>query len=243
VVDSEGQPAGTWLPLADQESILRTVNASLGTHPDPFSQEPLARLGNALTHSGWFNGIPRISRQPNSGIKIDGEWRIPSAVVRYQGKDYLIDHLGRLLPPVYPEGASTMKFISSPFLPPPKTPTSERDFQVAWPGEDIVAGLELLAVLSAQPWSEQVDGVDVSTYAKTSMLEVVTTSGTRVVWGGRPTKPLLGDISTPQKLANMNSLVRRHGRIDGNCNRALIYRSQVVFDTSASAESAAAQTP
>jgi hypothetical protein len=75
------------------------------------------------------------------------------------------------------------------------------------------------------------------------MLEVVTTSGTRVVWGGRPTKPLLGDISTPQKLANMNSLVRRHGRIDGNCNRALIYRSQVVFDTSASAESAAAQTP
>lgn len=243
IFDEHGDPIGTWLPVADQESILRMIDATVGTTPDPFSREPLEKLGAVLTASGWFDGTPRISREAGATLKIDGHWRTPAAVVRHDNRDYLVDHLGRQLPPIYAPGDSTLKYMAEPVMPPPMGKDGARDFITAWAGEDIIAGLELLALIGDQPWSDQVAGVDVSAFSVTGMLEIVTSTGTRVVWGGRPSKPLIGDVSTAQKLANIAALYRRYGRVDGSYARAHIYRAHVVFDTSASAESATAQVP
>ncbi|MFZ4574590.1 MAG: hypothetical protein ACOYN0_09345 [Phycisphaerales bacterium] len=243
IVDDAGATTGTWLPSADQEAVLRAAKVALGDHDDPFSRDPLERIGVALAASGWFDGSPHVTREKGSQIVVQGRWRIPAAVVRHDGRDFLIDQLGRPLPPIYSEGESTMKFLANPVMPPPMNRDGAREFVSAWAGEDIAAGLELLGAIAGQPWAKQVAGIELSSYSSSGSLELITSYGTRVVWGGRASKPLVGDVSTAQKLANINALTRRYGRIDGSCARAHIYRAHVVFDTSASAEAATARRP
>lgn len=243
ILDEDGQNIGTWLPVADQEAVTRTAKEALGESVEAFSREPLEKLGKALAACGWFDGYPRITREPGATLKVDGRWRTPAAVVRQDDRDFLVDHLGRQLPPIYSQGGSTMRFLANPVMPPPMDQNGARDFGTAWAGEDMIAGLELLALVTQQPWEDQIAGVDLSMYSSNGTLELVTTAGTRVVWGGRASKPLIGDVSTSQKLANISALNRRYGRIDGSYARAHVYRAHVVFDTSASAEAATAQRP
>jgi len=242
-LDENGQPAGTWLPVADQEAILLCISESLGERPDPFSRAPLEELGKTLQASGWFDGIPRITREANSTLKIDGSWRLPAAVVRHDGRDYVIDWSGRQLPPIYAPGGSTLRFIYEPVMPPPVHADGSRDFLTAWPGEDIVASLELISVALGRKWANQVAGVDASGYSSRATLELVTDRDTRVLWGGRPSKPLVGEVSTPQKLANIEALFRSKDRIDGAHARARINLAHIISDNSASAAAATAQRP
>ena len=75
--------------------------------------------------------------------------------------------------------------------------------------------LELLALVSKQPWRDQIQSLDVSKYPRTKQLEVVTTRGGRIVWGGRPSAPLPGETSTREKLDKLTWLNRQYKSIDG----------------------------
>ncbi len=72
-----------------------------------------------------------------------------------------------------------------------------------------------------------------SEFEKTRSLSIATKAGTRVVWGGRPSKPRMGDASTQQKLANINSLLLRFGRIDANVQKVDVSSRALELDDSA----------
>lgn len=243
ITDAEGNNIGTWLPVADQEAIMRLATDAVGSSIDPFSNDPLGKLGGVLAASGWFDGTPIISRQSGSTLRIEGRWRVPVAVIRHDGRDFVIDHNARQLPPIYQPGGSTLRFIADPVMSPPTGVDGSRDFLTPWPGEDIVAGLELLSEVGDEQWSAQIAGVDVKNFSAAGTLELVTKDNTRVAWGGRVSKPQIGDVSSAQKLMNISALYKRYGRVDGNYARAHVYRSHIIFDTSASAEALAAQQP
>ena len=221
----------TWLAPQFQEELMTLAYKALGSDPDPLSREPLDAIGAAMERSGWFDGRPSVLRGEASEIVIRGNWRIPAAVVRFastpalaqapmtpaaEAKDYLISWDARPMPVVYPEGKSGLLVIRGVSNGPAKDDAGAIDYRAAWQGEDVEAGIELLRTLMNQPWRSQVAGIDVTDYASTKQLVIETTHKSRLVWGGRASKPLAGECSTQAKLGKINDLVAYTKRIDGD---------------------------
>jgi hypothetical protein len=226
----------TWLPKPQQEEVLALAHDALGSTRVGLSRSPLERVGDALAASGWFEGTPKVRRGDESTIIVEGEWRVPAAVVRKDDKDYLISWDAKPMPPVYDaDEAKSMRVITGPALGPPMNQDGTRDFASGWAGEDIAASLELLALMLDKPWAKQVAGIDASDYSAHGLLSLVTPEKTRVVWGGRPSKPLMGEVSTAQKLAYLGQLMHDCKRIDAGHGVVYINNRQLQFDISASA--------
>lgn len=237
----EGEASATWLPRQFQEELFTLAKSALERQSDPFSPEPLRELGKALAASGWYDGPPTIRREGESTILIDGRWRIPAAVVCADGKYQMISWQGFLMPPQYTEMPKGLLVIGGQADGIPRDAYAKVDYVHPWPGEDVPAGLELLALVVQQKWGDQVAGVDVSEYGAKKSLTMLTAVGTRVVWGGKPSKPLIGDASTGQKLANIATLVRDTHRIDGGYPIVYMNAPTPQFDISATAKAAAAK--
>lgn len=222
----------TWLAPQFQEELLTVATRAMGATPDPLSREPLDAVGTALEASGWFDGRPIVAREGDSEIVVRGNWRIPAAVVRSDPaeakpgdtlprNDYLVSWDGRPMPVIYPEGRSGLRVIRGCASKPVKDARGGLDFARAWPGDDCLAGLELLRLLVEQDWADQVAGVDVGAYADSKQLTIDTVHQTKLVWGGRPSKPLTGECATAAKLgkiAELNTLSKRidagHGELE-----------------------------
>lgn len=232
-------PPPTWLPRQFQEELLTIARAALSSHPDPFSGEPLRRLSDSLVASGWFEGAPNVRREGDGLIVVDGRWRIPAAVVHADGKFQMISWQGLLMPPTYAERPKGLLLITGTSDGIPRDAQGRLDFAHAWPGEDVAASLELLALLVQQKWASQVAGIDASDFPARKSLTILTTGGTRVVWGGRPAKPNIGDAATSHKLQNIATLVRDTKRIDGGYPLVYLNSPTPQFDISATAKAAA----
>ncbi len=235
--------AMTWLAPQFQEEILRIATNALGSNPDQLSRAPLDAIGAALEASGWFEGRPNVSREGGSEIVVRGTWRVPAAVVRVEqsgdSKDYLISWDGRPMPVVYPQGRSGLPVILGVMNGPPRSAGGETAFAEVWPGDDVAAGLELLRIVAVQPWKAQVAGVDVTGYAQSRQLVITSVHSTRLVWGGRPSKPLTGECSTNVKLSKISELNSLSNRIDaGHAEIELWWpiNKPLEIDRSASAE-------
>ncbi|MCE7974612.1 MAG: hypothetical protein DYG92_09885 [Leptolyngbya sp. PLA1] len=224
---------GTWLPAADQESLMDLARAALGASPDRFSPAPLGAVSSALGATGWFDSTPTVRRTGPASFVVEGEWRIPAAVVRWEDKDYLVSWDARRMPPVYDHDRARLPVILGSRVGPPAV--SGGTGVDAWAGEGIGAALELIEVVSAQKWAGQIRAIDISTYADDSVLKMVTSDGGRIVWGGRPRKPRLGEVTTQQKLVHLAQLHHDHKRVDAGYPLIYINTQRVQFDSSASA--------
>lgn len=232
----------TWMPEVFQDELLKLAYAALGT-PDRkiavhIGSDELGAVGEALGASGWFESKPSVVREPGRSIRVTGRWRVPAAVVRAGGKDYLIASDGKPMPPVYPAGQSNLPVLLGVAADPPRTETGAVDYLKVWAGADVQAGLELLALTLNQPWRDQVSGVDLSTFNSNKRAAIVTKRDTRVVWGGRPSQPLLGEASTVKKLAQIEYLNRTFKSIDaGKAEVEVFWESRpMVINSSASAQ-------
>ena len=210
----KGTPAKTWLPEQFQQQILKLALDQLGDSPAVFSRDPLESVGIALEQSGWFDGRPRVSRVGDNTVRIEGNWRLPAAVIRSGGKDILLSWSGRQMPVEYDVNASGLVVILPVSGPRPVLSNGAPDFQTPWGGEDLAAAMELLSTVKPHPWSSQIAGIDITDFGHTQQLSILTRNETRIVWGGRPGKPLLGETSSASKLERIGEINRRFARID-----------------------------
>jgi len=232
-----GRAGATWLPKADQESLVQLAESAAVDHPDRFGPEGPEAVSRALGGSGWYDGLPRVRRTGPHSMVVEGEWRVPAAVVRWEGKDHLISWDAKKMPPVYEADSARLPVILGSTTAPPTGGADEG----VWSGEGVGAALELIETVAAQPWAKCVKGVDVGGYAANGVLALVTVDGTRVVWGGRPRKPRLGEVTTEQKLVHLAQVYHDHKRIDAGYPLIYVNTQRVQFDLSASA--AGAVTP
>lgn len=231
----DGSPL-TWVPDRERQALQEVAMLALSGDLERYSSDPLERVGKAMTSSGWFTDRPTVRRSVGGVIEIDGAWRVPAAVVRREGVDQLISWDGFPMPITAQSGTTAFPVIDSPALPAPQAGYGKVDYNTAWPGEDIAASLELLALVLRQPWASQVSGIDLSSFPVQRSLAITTTYGTRVVWGGRATRPALGEVSTEQKLAHMQELFEKHRRIDAGYPMIFVNNAKLQFDISATAE-------
>ncbi|MFA6044024.1 MAG: hypothetical protein WC718_03480 [Phycisphaerales bacterium] len=236
---AKAAPGGaTWLPKSQQEQLQRIAEDAAGKSPGPYDSAPLARISDALFDTGWFNAPPRVQRDAD-GVTVDGAFRVPAAVVRKDSKDYMIAWDAKLMPAVYDPGESRLPVIFDPALGPPAS-RGQRDYQTPWAGEDLTASIELLDLLVRQPWADQVQGIDAGTFTRDASLTIVTRANTRIIFGGRPSKPRAGEVTTRQKIAYLTQLQHDHKRIDGGYPLIYVNSSRLQFDTSATAQAEAA---
>jgi len=240
----------TWLAPQFQEELMTTATRALGSNPDPLSREPLDAVSAAMEASGWFDGRPSVMRQGDSEIVVRGSWRIPAAVVRSEPaaakpndtaprNDYLVSWDGRPMPVIYPEGKSGLYVIKGCSEKPVRTANGELDYSRVWAGDDCTAGIELLRLLVNQDWRTQVAGVDVSGFADSKQLVIDTVHGTKLVWGGRPSKPLTGECATAAKLGKIAELDALSKRIDAGHSELELWwpiNKPLEIDRSATAE-------
>lgn len=201
-------PDRTWLPEEFRADLRHLAALHLGQR-DPLHQEPLARLGESLAASGWFDGEPTIRREPGSTIRIDGVWRVPVASVRVMGNDLPVSRQGRIMPIPYEVGQSGQPVVFGMEGLPPLKADGSLDYAARWDARDLDAGLELLDALRTQPCFDRITGVDVGEFASRGMLVLVVNSGARIVWGGRAGVFNPGEIPTPMKLQRLEGLFSR----------------------------------
>lgn len=244
------EKAQTWLAAQFQEELMTAATRALGSNPDPLSRGPLDAVGAAMEASGWFDGRPSVMRHGDSEIVVRGTWRIPAAVVRSDPapalpndsaprSDYLVSWDGRPMPVIYPEGKSGLYVIKGCAQKPIRTATGELDYSRVWDGEDCTAGIELLRLLVNQDWRTQVAGVDVSGFGESKQLVIDTVHGSKLVWGGRPSKPLTGECATAAKLGKIAELNSLSKRIDAGHNELELWwpiNKPLEIDRSATAE-------
>lgn len=233
-----GGPAPTWLHEQFQSQLLRVATDAALDHPDRLGTEQLRAVSDAAMRTGWFVRAPRVWRE-GSDLRVQGTWNVQAAVVRRGGTDRLIGWGGELLPLECPAGESGLPAIVEPTSGPPTDAQGRARLGMAWPGEDVKAALDLLALMQRQEWAAQVRGVEIKDFfhhGKGGWL-VILTDGGRVVWGARAGESAVerGEVSTERKLSNMAQLFSQTGRIDGGRREVEIRSEVVVVNESAGA--------
>ncbi|MBX3321478.1 MAG: hypothetical protein KF757_00660 [Phycisphaeraceae bacterium] len=210
-----------WVPQSEIDALIeRSLGLLRGR--DPLSAAALADVGRMLERCGWFDGSPKVQRVGRDRVQIRGKWRVPAAVVNHNGRDHLISWDGMIMPMVFAPGAAEVKAILGAGLA-PADPNPETKYMKAWPGTDVQAALALLRVLVNEPYFHQVGAIDVRLMARQGVLEIITPTESRVVWGAPPGQFKPGEVTTEVKLQRLSSLFRKDGRIDGNSARMEIH--------------------
>jgi hypothetical protein len=246
VDEAAGESGGkTWLKDEFATDLHRIAAEAISANPDVLSRKQLDMVRLAVARTGWFEGDP-IVRRTRGQIHISGTWRVPAAVVRYGDLEYLISWRGNLLPKTYVAGEAYktdgVRVITGVAFGPPADAQQRLTLGARWPGDEVRAALELLALLEEEAYAADVAGIDVSprkaggvrngaTDRQDLTLSIVTPDDTRVVWGCSPSVSGVyrGEVSREQKLANLRELYRRFGRIDAGRPMVEVFGHDVGF--------------
>jgi hypothetical protein len=210
----------------------------------------------AVGYNAWISKVTQVRRAVTPGqemqtIQIFAEWRQPAAWVRFyrNGEPMLclIDADGTRLPGEYrvaDRGNSPLMVIAGIDLPRSSNSLFIPAAGEKWyangttMGEDLVAGMQLLALLEKQKFAPQIAAIDMTNFngrrddrAPWVLLETIwpTAAGTpRVVqWGRTIGQEKYYEVQSAAKIKTLKDLNTRFGRIDANRDYVDI-RSDVV---------------
>jgi len=217
----------TWLAETDQNELLRVASRAL-KDDDPLSVEPLRRISTHLGKTGWFRSDPSVRRTGSGELLVDGDWRIPAAVVRWEGKDHAVSYEAMPMPPIYRIGTAPHPFIQGVYG--GAAGVGPARYLTAWPGPGVRVGLDLIAALRANGLAGRFAGIDVSGYLSGGPIEIVSPDGNRIVWGSPVDEWTPGEPSVEEKMARLVQLVERTGLLDAGQRRIEVHRARVEID-------------
>lgn len=211
----------SWLPKDDRRAIELGVLKSL--NGSPLDREGLQAARTVAEGSGWFDRVDQVRRPDTGAVVVEGVWAVPFALVSDAQGEHLVDTKARLLPRSYAAGQGpALLRIRGVTVPRPT------QFGATWQGADLDAALEMAALIAARAWKNQIAGIDVTTFAADGMVRLRTEAGCELVWGRTPGHEGASEVPAHQKLAALQFLHDRYGRIDAGCEQALDLRSDVV---------------
>ena len=198
----------SWMTPTDLAPIQDLVAREAGT--SAYKREGLLRAQTALLASGWFDEVRQVRRVGSAALEVDATFADPIALVIDPDGEHLLDTHSRLLPRTYAPGtAPHLTRILGASLPRPKQPGQ------VWGGADLLAGVEMAKLVSAQRWRAQVSAVDVADFHTKQTLSLITTKQCRLIWGRAPGSEASAEVPAAQKLRYLDMLTNQYGRIDG----------------------------
>ncbi len=219
------QPA--WMSASLSEQILSTVRPIT-----PFSTDDhqmLVDRANILAANPWVKEVHAVRRaytnSPGDTLEIDCDFRAPVALAHWQDAYWYVDAEGVRLPErlsaeqaarlIQPGQGSMFRIIDGIG----KAPLAPGK---AWPGGDVQAGIELIALLTDKPFADQIVKIDVSNFGgrinpNESQLNLVTRYNTEIRWGQPPSsKAFFVEQKVDRKLDYLTQAKKQTGRIDMN---------------------------
>ncbi len=195
----------TWVPEAQQRELLELIRESLALAGDPLAIDGLRNAGLALERTGWFEDSPTLRRMPDGSVEVQGEWRVPRAWIRSEGVDYLVDAQGRLMPLAHSAEREFPKRtpVINPGTRPPRTPAGLADYDRPWASATVWSAIELMDLLRAQSYFEQIGAIDAGGVGPNPFLTIVTDRNTRIIWGSGPNGFHPGERPTKEKLFHL----------------------------------------
>ncbi|HEX8341816.1 MAG TPA: hypothetical protein VF624_12975 [Tepidisphaeraceae bacterium] len=171
-------------------------------------------------------GVRRVyDQQPGDTIEIDAEFRAPVALVRERDNYWYVDAEGVRLPEKLSaeqagqliDAGRSMRFriIEGAAEPPIAA-------GLPWPGGDVQAGIEMIALLADKPYADQIVKIDVSNFngrvnPNESQLNLITRYGTEVRWGQPPSATaFFVEQRVNRKLEYLQQARQQTGRVDMN---------------------------
>ena len=198
--------------------------------PSVFDRQALVDVNRRLKANPWVSKVRQVRRAFSASagdtIEVDCDFRTPLALVYdNDGHYWFVDEKGVKLPEWFEpkelkhlifaaDGRVNLRVIEGVRNPAP------RQAGQLWPGDDLIAGLDLARQLNAQPFAEEVIRVNVGNYAgrmdnREAHLVLVTKHGTEVRWG-RPlnASDAFIEVKPERKLSAMRQIVAKYGRVD-----------------------------
>ncbi len=219
----QGESGYIWMPISERTRINKKLASAVTTrelsefppntpvnefkNSDTLSWHPLYKASRALADTGWVNGDPVARWTETGSITIGADWRVPPAVVRDNGRDYLIDYDANVLPLDYAHDESNQFVIHNPALPNPGTGNT-------WDEPEIRDALKLLAELKANGLLAQVEGIDLGTNREHGILQIITNGGGRIIFGGGPGRSRPAEMPSEVKIERLQAVQSKTGRID-----------------------------
>jgi len=209
--------------------LLRRIAATArpaGLH-SAFDHDMLVDASKALAANPWISKVYDVRRayrdKPGDTLEIDCEYRVPAALVKWGAFYWLVDRDGVKLPEQYEpadvpkivkadDGLVNIRIIEGVHRPPPETGKK-------WIGEDLSAGLEMVALLSDKVYAQEVLKVNVGRYSnpREPHVVLVTKYATEIRWGRTPSeleKDPFMEVSTAKKLDRLQRIYTQFGRVD-----------------------------
>ena len=220
-----GAPA--WMNPAIEEQILslaRPKTASQATDRDVLAQQ-----ARSLATSPWVREVKTVRRTYQNGpgdvIEIAADFRTPVAMVRWQDTYWYVDADGVRLPEHF-NAAQVHQMLLAGGKPTFRIIEGVAHFPdesgKPWPGKDLRAGLELIALLSDKAYADQITRIDVGNYdgrtnANESQINLITRYDTQVRWGQAPSsRAFFVEQRVDRKLDVLQQACRQTGRVDMN---------------------------
>lgn len=214
----EGLPQ--WLDSPDNVHITRQLarNADLTPQDHLLDPDLARRVGQSLSDQriGWIEKVERVTVRPDGRVSVKCSFRKPTAWVLFKSYYYLVDERAVRLPGKYDPAEcarSNLMMIDG-------VATSPPDVGETWIGDDLRAGLNLVALLADKPFRHQIDRFLVANYdgrldPHIPHIELVTDlQDGRVWWGSAPGEEKGLEVTAPQKVDLLEALYREWGRID-----------------------------
>ncbi len=224
-VKLKDQPA--WMNQTLSEQILSSVRPSTPFAAD--DHQMLVDRAAILAANPWVKEVRAVRRvyenAPGDTIEIDCEFRAPVALARWQDAYWYVDAEGVRLPErltaeqaarLIQPGQGTMFRIIDGIGKAPLAPGRP------WPGGDVQAGIEMIALLANVHEADQIVKVDVSNFGgrinpNESQLNLVTRYNTEIRWGQPPSsKAFFVEQKVDRKLEYLREAKKQTGRIDMN---------------------------
>jgi hypothetical protein len=227
-----------WMSDLLAEEIVRAAKPA-GAHSS-FDHQMLVDIDRILRASPWIKDVRQVRRtyenSPGDTIEIDCDYRAPVALIESGQSFWLIDGDGVKLPSQFntaqlervvrgADGKINIRVITGVAHAPVSAGKK-------WPGDDLVAGLDMVKLLYGLPQAEEIVTVDVSNYngrikARDAQITLGTThevlvdaalKQTFIKWG----RPVNGgndffvEIPTQRKLEVLKEIIAEKGRVDAN---------------------------
>lgn len=215
-----------WMSDFLAATIARSVRPPVGH--SALDHQMLVDCVALLKHNPWIKDVRQVRRvfveAPGDTLEVDCDYRAPVALVGFDNRYVLVDGDGTVLPEVFNDseverivyghdGKTNIRIIEGVSRRPPLA--GHR-----WAGDDLAAGLWMVKTLAQRPFAEEIMKVDVSNYggranANTAHLVLITRHATEIRWGQSHN---WRGFETPveRKLANLEQVYSRYGRVDAN---------------------------
>lgn len=207
----------TWMSQFVVADLCEVIVSEAGA-PD-FTRESLQRAMSAVAASPWVRKVNWL-RRVGQEVWLSAEYRRPLALVESRGDYLLIDEQGDRLPGEYTQ--SQVKAVGLPVLLGVKAPPPAPGRR--WPGEDVKAGVDVLALLRGQAFASQVKAVQVrDTAGQIRPVLLTGDGGGMVFWGRAPGQERPVEVDAQVKLSRLAAVYEQRGSIDAGGKQVYIY--------------------